>query len=119
MSDSNNIWHLYKTNLLLEDAESIKAQLINSYIKSKIGYDIRNKKSPENKELIDKYKKEIQPIIDKLEKLILDKNPKKIRDQKTKKLVLDTNPKNANLNDLPHLLRFYKQLESNPNRDSN
>ena len=77
MSDSNNIWHLYKTNLLLEDAESIKAQLINSYIKSKIGYDIRNKKSPENKELIDKYKKEIQPIIDKLEKLILDKNPKK------------------------------------------
>ncbi len=67
MNDSWNISNIYRESILLEDAQSNKAGVVNSYVRSKVGHQIfKFKNKPENKELIDKHKNEIQPVIDNI-----------------------------------------------------
>lgn len=40
MSDESLIWEIYRDNLLLEDAQSSKNTIINSYVRSKVGHQI-------------------------------------------------------------------------------
>ncbi len=64
-------------SVLLEDASSTKAQVLNSFVRNEVGQAIfKYKNKPENKEAIDKVKEKFTPIVDTLADIVVRNNPK-------------------------------------------
>jgi hypothetical protein len=85
-------------SLINEDAETTKSEIVNNLIRKELGFQVfKNKNKPENKNVIDELKFKYTPIIDQLENIVRNHNPR-----------------DKNLIDLTHLVRLYQ-----PNIDFN
>jgi hypothetical protein len=93
MRDFDSILLEEKYCIILEDANSTKAQVMNEFLKKELGHNIfKFKNKPENKEKVEEIKNKWTPIIENLADIIIKHNPK-----------------DKNLIDLIDLARLYQE----------